>query len=62
MKGSKAHLYAMSPSDGGHSPVFRNLSFCLQHNNMKLTQCFSLIFFQDGERCISLLRFGISTV
>lgn len=45
MNGSKAHLYAMSPSDGDHCPAFRNLSFCLHHNNMKLTQCFPLIFF-----------------
>lgn len=40
MNGSKAHLYAMSPSDGEHSTAFRNLSFYLHHNNMKLNTVF----------------------
>lgn len=40
MNGSEANLYAVSPSDGEclESVVFENLSFCLCHNNMKLTQ------------------------
>lgn len=58
MNRSRAHLYAVSPSDGEHSPGFRNLSFCLHHNNLKLVQCFPLIFFWDGKRFVSLLRSG----